>query len=258
MKFNKNFFLQELMRAIKSKTMLIGFLIGFILISVGVIDYAILSNKIGYSEGPTAFQIAIFDGPYSRFPLFLPLIAPFPFSLSFLQEFESGMFQNIISKMKVKEYIFIKVLVISISACLVSITPVLIAFIISHLLYGVSASSYSSINFTLEAFYNNSPLLYGIIQILFIGFFAIIVSLLTLMLSTFTNKIISLITPFVLVLITSNIRIQKLYFLNFQSLGDISTLPELNLQIRILYGLLLIFFSIIIFSYKLHKRCTYA
>lgn len=258
MNLNKNFFLQELRRAIKSKTMLIGFLIACILISVSVIN-VIFINEIGISQGgPIAFQVSIFDGSYSRFFLFLPIISSFAFSLSFLQEYESGMFQNIISKMKVNEYIFIKILVVSISSCLVTIIPVILTFIITHVLYGTSSSGYSSINFTIENLYINSQFLYGIIQILFIAFFTIIMSLLTLMISTFTNKVIALITPFVLVLITSNIRIRELYFLNLQSLGDISTLPELNLQIRVLYGSILIFFSIIVFSYKLHKRCKYA
>lgn len=255
MNFKKKFFLLELSRSIKSKSTLISFLIGSLLVALSIIYYSMEAKNGMYTEGPLAFQISIFDG--SRFFLFLPIISSFPFSISFLQEYESGMFQNILNKIKVKDYIFIKILTVCISSCLVTITPVIIAFIICHVFYGTSSTIYSSINFTLESFYFNSPLLYGLIQILFLIFFTIIVALLSLMLSTFTNKIISLIAPFVLTIITSNIRIEELYFLNLQSLGDISTLPELNLQIRIIYGLILIFLSISIFSYNLHKRCSY-
>ncbi|MGL4761979.1 MAG: hypothetical protein ACRCWG_11075 [Sarcina sp.] len=253
MNFRKKYFFNELKRAIKSKNMLIAVSIGILLIGIGFV-----------SEGPNlmrggaiAFQCSVLDGRYSRFFLFLPLITSIPFSFSFLQEYESGMFKNITNKIKVKEYIFIKILVVSISSFLVAIIPLAIIFIICHLFFGIQNTGYSSINFTIEEVYTKSVLLYGIIQSLFIAFFGIVISLISLAMTTFTNKIISLLTPFILVVISANIRVEGLYFLNIQSIGDISILPDINLQIRVLYGFLLVFISIGVFSYNVYKRCSY-
>lgn len=257
MNFRKKYFFHELKRAIKSKNMLIALGIALLLTVIGSI-YSVINN-IGNPMLSRLFvlQESLIEGQYSSFFIFLPLIVVLPFSISFSQEYESGMFKNITNKIKVKEYIFIKVVVVAISSMIVTIIPIIIVFSISYGFISAELGGYSSLNFTMSHILEKSEVLYGIIQSLFIVFFGIIIGVMGLAISTFTNKIIALLAPFILTIITANIRIKELYFLSFQTVGDISNAPEMGLLVRAVYGGMLLFISIGIFSYNLHKRCSY-
>ena len=103
-----------------------------------------------------------------------------------------------------------------------------------------------------------NPILYTFIQILFVTLFGIFIALFCLLISTFIkNRMIALLTPFLIYIGLANINRVPFCFLHFQIVGDISLIPTMPIFPRLLYGLLLIIIFSISFIIILKKRREY-
>lgn len=257
-KKRNTYFFYELKRSVLSKNMLFSLIFCFILLLIPFI-YILFSKSIPLDQGANIiFQSVFTDEGNARLLIFLPILVCIPFSLSYSQELDSNILKYILKKISILEYSIIKLIIVSINAAIIVFLPLATVYILLLLIFGVGVNSYSSINFTLESLYMTNPILYTFIQILFVTLFGIFIALFCLLISTFIkNRMIALLTPFLIYIGLANINRVPFCFLHFQIVGDISLIPTMPIFPRLLYGLLLIIIFSISFIIILKKRREY-
>ncbi len=140
----KNIIKIELIRALKSKTMLLTLMIGslitlshvvvYVIPVSNFIDKALSYNKQMYSV-PTVFAGWIGQASYSMqsflFYMLLPLLATIPFGDSFFADIRTGYIKNVLIRVRKKDYYVAKYIATFISGGLVIVIPLIINLMIT-------------------------------------------------------------------------------------------------------------------------------
>lgn len=139
------------------------------------------------------------------FFLMLPLLAAFPYGISYFNDMKSGYIKSIITRSKKTNYYVSKCCAISISAFLVIVVPLLLNFFLASTKLPLVApdisTSASSIrqSSVLWSIYYSHPLLHTMFFILLDGLFAVLFAFISFIISDIVeHAIVALLFPFIL------------------------------------------------------------
>lgn len=257
----KYYFKNELKRALFSKGAFISFFI-----TLGAFISAFMSY-VNYDIGVAIYDVQ--NGKIDALDIFLnsrssvilsvafPLFATIIFADSYLQEKESGFTKFLYSRISIKKYVAIKVIVNSVSSALIAGGTSLLVFLSLVAAFGVSApneySYTSNIQGPLNNLFNsaNTRFLYGLIVVLLFTVAYLVTATLSLGISAWVkNRYLVLIAPFFYFIICGTI-IERLginRFFDFHLTRLISLQHSMtNLLNVVLYPLLIFIVGIFLF-----------
>lgn len=200
----KYYFKNELKRALFGKNAIISFSITLgILVAKFMKEYGFASIKY-FSENPYFDALdAFLNVMSSSIVIVFPLLATIIFADSYLQEKESGFTKFIYTRMPIRKYVFIKVIINSISSALIagiSSLFVLISLVVTFGIREPHISSYTNnINGPLSYLFDSrdTRLIYALIIILLFSIAYMVTATLALGLSAWVkNRYLVLIIPF--------------------------------------------------------------
>ncbi|BDC00631.1 TPA: hypothetical protein ACF2DS_001847 [Clostridium perfringens] len=204
----KYYFKTELKRALLGRNAIISFFITVGILIASFMNYIGMTNPnlklVKYFlENPNADAIdAFITIMSSSIVIVFPLLSTIIFADSYLIDKESGFIKFIYTRLSIKKYVLVKVIVNSISSALIAIISSLLTLIFLIIIFGIknqSITSYTSnilgpFNFLLVS--SNTRLIYALIRILSFSIGYIVMSTLALGLSAWIkNKYLVLIFP---------------------------------------------------------------
>ena len=167
--------IEEIRRAILSKKMTIGLLIGFISMLYGG-KYIIDSPNINFID---TFIFAQTDNTTAIIGLIFPILAVLPVGTSYRDEKSCGYYALLRSKMKRGRYLRIKLIVSALSGSVVIALPNLLFLILVIIVKGIKINGESNVAISFcTNIYFSSPLLYACLLIINVAICGAILSIL--------------------------------------------------------------------------------
>lgn len=253
----KNYFIEELKRAFFSKVTLFSSVLSILLFFGGFIEYIgwLTSDAVsvfylfisGYNSGISNMMVIVF-----------PIVACLPFASSYVKDCKTGLTKYLYIRMDKKMYLGIRFIVNGLVGGFVLFIGPFVGFIFllaAKLLVGTSMNGvttdtydyYREIGFS-------SPLIIMIFILIAVFCCGFVIASFSLATSIFIqNPYIVIILPFVFYLFSATILLDIFPSLNLLHLYDLS-LYEGEIKYSILYGLVLLFVSLISFLVVGGKR----
>ncbi|GKX68178.1 hypothetical protein [Inconstantimicrobium mannanitabidum] len=256
-----NYFLSELKRAIFSKKALISFLISIIALILPFIlfiDFPIGLETIRRHYDAVDIFIRIRSTAEGAILVVIfPLLASLIFSDSYLVEKETKFVNFIYSRMSVKKYVFIKIIVTAISSVIVGTVSSFVMFIFLFSIFGVKSTDVIEVAGPFSALYYSNKYLYGILIITITGICYAVISELSLGLSAWIkNRYLVLIIPFFYYIFCGTLieilGINTIFNFNFSQIYALNIIMSTSHEI--FYPILLLMIGIILFCIGVIKR----
>lgn len=246
-----NYFKNEFRRAFISKSTFIAMFI--VSISILIPYYDDLKVPFPGSDGINFFIRASAYLHLSYLPFLATIIACIPFSISYILDKESKMFIYIYTKLNVKKYMTIRLLVNAIVSGLVFVIPEILILAFLTLVHGINKNPIEIVG-ALSSIYYSNKVMYSLILILVSFIFGAVISTFALGISAMVkNKYLTLFIPFGYMIVSGTIfeifGINEIINLNIVTLIDLGYSTKTTGINVLLYAVALFLIGTFLFFY---------